>query len=474
MKKTILFALIGLVLIPSLASAQFGYGSWYKDVKVEKSIPEITAGNTDTIIVSFKNPTSSIGTLIARLQVDENTGEHPVSLGDFKVRAILNSTSLYPGNLSSIFETDCLEKTNGTFYCFNLTDIETVRCFEFHGRWMCLTGGDWIGPEGSFMVLPGSKNNLTLHVTFHPALIPADYTFNVSLFNDLLIPSIIDPLEHSLQAGEPMLFNASYADTLLWLTTSENKSLLVDVILYEHIVGEPFSPPGLIPIRFVGIEANDTKNITSTEIWIYYNDEEIPTWADESSLRMYYYDDTSMNPDDWGWSAIEESGLNAKENYVWAKTDHLSLFGIFGSPEERILTFYRGGGTDYVYRNRTKNITREVVKETPAEPVCGNGICEAEEAGACPGDCQPPRICVPGVKVCTGDDLMQCSGDGSEWNRIETCEYGCSDHECNEKPEAAGGPPTGLVIGTQSSLILGFLIAVALVVGGLSYIIRKK
>jgi len=253
---------------------------------------------------------------------------------------------------------------------------------------MCLTGGNWIGPEGSFMVLPGSKNNLTLHVTFHPALIPDDYTFSVSLFNDLLIPSIIDPsLEHSLQADEePMLFNASYADTLLWVTTGENKSLLVDVILYEHIVGEPFSPPGLIPIRFVGIEANDTENITSTEIWIYYNDEEIPTWADESSLRMYYYDDTSMNPDDWGWLAIEESGLNAKENYFWARTDHLSLFGIFGYPKEKIVTVYRGGGTSYVYRNVTQNITKEVVKEVPAKPVCGNGICEAGEAETCPGE----------------------------------------------------------------------------------------
>jgi len=87
-------------------------------------------------------------------------------------------------------------------------------------------------------------------------------------------------------------------------------------------------------------------------------------------------------------------------------------------------------------------------------------------------DCKAARICVPDVKVCAGDDLMQCSSDGSKWNTIETCEYGCSDNECNEKPEVSG-PPTGFIIGAETPLIFGVLIAIAVVIGGLFYRARK-
>lgn len=366
MKKILLASLITLLLIPTLANASFFGISWYKDYKVEKNISEsIVAGETDTIIVSFKNPTPSMGTLIAGLEVKEETEEHPIWLGDFRVKARLNSTSLYPPNISSSYEMNCIERTNGSFYCFNLTEIKDLSCFTFRkfNFTICFDFNDdkWklFKPEGSFIVLPGSKNKLTFFVTFNPALIPSNYTFNVSLYNDIFIPLIDDPVSNSTKAGKPTLFDSSEADTLLWITTSEDKNLSVDVTLYQYFLEESFIPSGLFPIKFIGIEANDTNNITSTEIWVYYKDDEIPSWIDENSLRLYYYDTSRDNPDEWEWKLLD-SGVNTRENYVWAKTNHLSLFGIFGSPsikKEVVYVRKEGGGGGVSVRETTTTLS---------------------------------------------------------------------------------------------------------------------
>ncbi len=41
------------------------------------------------------------------------------------------------------------------------------------------------------------------------------------------------------------------------------------------------------------------------------------------------------------------------------------------------------------------------------------------------GCIQPEAVCTPGAKQCVGDNLQQCKSDGSAWETIETCTYGC-------------------------------------------------
>jgi len=330
MKKLILFMLISLLLIPNLASA-----FWYTNVKVEKNISEsLIAGSTDSIIVSFKNNLPLMASLIARINATSEVG---IGENDFTVEAILNSTSFYPAypeSASSEVNVNCIQKEAGIFYCFNLTEVVIKRCIEFFKkeRGICFTEGKNF--VGSYIVLPKSKNDLTFYITFNPALIPANYSFKVDLFSDFGIPKIIDPIEHFVEENNLTLFNASIADTLLWITGKENKSLSVDVILYEFVLQEEEVPKDLIPIKFVGIETNDNENVAFVEIRIYYNESELPEWCDESSLRLYFYNDTDSNPENWKWEKIENSGVNEGEDYVWGRLDHLSLFGILGSLTE--------------------------------------------------------------------------------------------------------------------------------------------
>jgi hypothetical protein len=387
MKKLILFALIGLIMIPNLASATL----WYENIKVEKSISEsLVAGSTDSMIVTFKNPMEFMGSLLVRLNITSN---YPVEMGDFNASAVLNSTSLYPGYASSVSGMVCKEKTDGIFYCFNLTDIKIKKCIIFDEKGICWFKGKI---NTSYIVLPKSTNNLTIYVTSNPALIPSDYSFKVDLFKEQRIPKVKDPAVNTTTAGIPTLFNASEVNTLLWIKKNENKSLEADITFYEFAIEEEYPPAGLIPIKTFSIELNDTQSLEEVNFTVYYNKSELPNYIDENSLRIYYYNDTDENYTNWDWQPVD-SGVNTTESYVWAKTNHLSLFGIFGSPSKEIIevpgpTSYIGGGV--VYQNVTQNVTVEKEKivnrtiEVPAEAVCGNGYCESgETCSSCPEDC---------------------------------------------------------------------------------------
>jgi len=74
----------------------------------------------------------------------------------------------------------------------------------------------------------------------------------------------------------------------------------------------------------------------------------------------------------------------------------------------------------------------------------------------------PTQICTAGTKRCLGDSLQQCSGDGTKWETLESCVYGCDSAalKCKEKPAAL---PTGLEE-IPWTLIAGVVIVAALVV----------
>ncbi len=66
-------------------------------------------------------------------------------------------------------------------------------------------------------------------------------------------------------------------------------------------------------------------------------------------------------------------------------------------------------------------------------PCNGNDVCEperGEDEENCP-DCisASQSICVPAERYCIGDDVFECSADGSSYT-ILSCDFGCVDGEC--------------------------------------------
>ena len=82
--------------------------------------------------------------------------------------------------------------------------------------------------------------------------------------------------------------------------------------------------PGVPPIgkEFVGsaVSIESVSRISNGYITIIYSDADI-SGVDESSIRMYYWDETGNK-----WVLIEDSGVWTNNNAVWAKVDHLTIF----------------------------------------------------------------------------------------------------------------------------------------------------
>ena len=113
----------------------------------------------------------------------------------------------------------------------------------------------------------------------------------------------------------------------------------------------------------INLIENSTDSLDYIIIKVSYTNEEISgAGIDESSLRLYYYNETSGN---WEKYDGENGGVNAEENYVWAKTNHLSLWGVYGSAVVVQPVSSEGGGGGGSSKGITylKNNNQSVQKE---------------------------------------------------------------------------------------------------------------
>ncbi|MEM2963759.1 MAG: lamin tail domain-containing protein [Candidatus Anstonellales archaeon] len=91
--------------------------------------------------------------------------------------------------------------------------------------------------------------------------------------------------------------------------------------------------------------------------------------------------------------------------------------------------------------------------------------------------------CTPGMRVCAGNDLMECTSD-NKWVKIEECEFGCEAGSCREGQgernngkviEAATGVPVAGMFIVEPSLlpywIAIIIISIIVIVG---YLIHRK
>ena len=103
---------------------------------------------------------------------------------------------------------------------------------------------------------------------------------------------------------------------------------------------------------------------------------------------------------------------------------------------------------------------------------CGTDEEKPEESKSCeiPKE-EGPKVCVEGLIVCAGDDLMECTGDA--WQKVQACEFGCLEGECN--PQPSDGITGGITISEMNPLLIySALVLITLIaVIGVMFWVRK-
>jgi len=70
-------------------------------------------------------------------------------------------------------------------------------------------------------------------------------------------------------------------------------------------------------------------------IRIYFTNEEIiSAYVDQSTLRLYFWDETNLEWTLPSNSGVEPSDVPGYDGYVWADIYHLSVFAAMGNPKE--------------------------------------------------------------------------------------------------------------------------------------------
>ncbi|MFC1768384.1 right-handed parallel beta-helix repeat-containing protein, partial [Nanoarchaeota archaeon] len=93
----------------------------------------------------------------------------------------------------------------------------------------------------------------------------------------------------------------------------------------------------------ISVDQNTNGSLNWALIKIFYNDSELAAAGiDESTLKMYFYNETSGD-----WQLEPNQGVNSTANYIWANVTHFSTFGVFGGTAPTTTSGGGGGGTRY-------------------------------------------------------------------------------------------------------------------------------
>lgn len=126
------------------------------------------------------------------------------------------------------------------------------------------------------------------------------------------------------------------------------------------------------------------------------------------------------------WNELPTTLVSEDDNYIYyeALSSSFSVFAISG---EKVLKVCTPG---------EKRCSADELQECKSD---GSGWTTLK---TCIYGCDSSTLecktqaCVPNELKCVGNVLEQCKSDGSEWVIVETCEYGCSDGKCVSAPVA--------------------------------------
>lgn len=204
----------------------------------------------------------------------------------------------------------------------------------------------------------------------------------------------------NIDANETAVMDIDHANISLreisFVMTKEKNSIQVTVESFGTVRDDDLpAPPGLVyqylEIDIDNFEEDDYQEgvelaFIVNNSWVENNDIEI--------VEIYRY------TDQWDLLETTHSHNDANSHHYEATTPGFSFFVIVGHEEAAV--------------------------------TCGDGICNGDETTeSCPGDCPPAaQPCTPGEMRCDGNQLQECTTDGSAFETTQVCQYGCSDQSC--------------------------------------------
>src|SRR3989344_1742480 len=121
--------------------------------------------------------------------------------------------------------------------------------------------------------------------------------------------------------------NSSSSKVELNIVTSESLSnIQFNISDLEDANARPAALSKIKEIEILSQELQD--KISSATIKVYYTEDQIEN-LNESTLRLYYYNETLGE-----WQVLE-STVNTEENYIQANLQHFSIYGVFGESAQQ-------------------------------------------------------------------------------------------------------------------------------------------
>jgi M6 family metalloprotease-like protein/PGF-pre-PGF domain-containing protein len=287
-----------------------------------------------------------------------------------------NTTGIVEYGLNTSYGTTAANSTESDYHTIFLSDLNESTTYHYRINSTDLAG-----------------NNVTsMDYTFTTATVYTNQTVNVTE-NQVLEINTTNNITVSI------LSNQNVTNATLNLTYSP------DYLTNTTLNATKF--------KFVNITTDDTlkSNLIYLFIKIFYNDTELSeSGVEESSLKMYYFNESSdnwleLNSSTMSW--VNDTGVDTSDNYVWANLTNLSIYAIGGLLENGQVC--------------TDNIN------------CSSNNC-AEDYNGDGKWCAPSGSCAHnGTVYDNGESICQ---SGVKWSctsgnwTSETCDNGCSGGEC--------------------------------------------
>ncbi|GEM_PF-5589122 len=245
----------------------------------------------------------------------------------------------YPGNNNSSeisFSIDSIPPTISNISVSNITNSSTAIIFSTNELSTCFVK---FGESSSLGELTPSIQNTTFSINLVGLNSSVLYYYSVnctdlagnsvesSISNFTTAESVYETLDNS--STNYVTINVTqngvvYKLVEFELNVKESTSASINVTKYS-------SNPESVGLgvnslnKYISIDSNlNSSKIDYVIIKVYYTDSEVPEGVDESSLRLYWFNESSNE-----WERVP-GGVDTVNNYVWGNTTHFSTYGIGG------------------------------------------------------------------------------------------------------------------------------------------------